>query len=199
MGSTSHTIDPRVRTLLQSLDDKIATQLYQFLDGTLLVNQRLLVKILEGDGYVAGWRLDGVASGSSAYFQFENPAGSGINANIISINLEGTGNGRVNMYPPDQVTVTAAGTAATHLNLNPASGKSALCAFRYGGTYTLGTPVVKQVLPGGSRVRAVGGAIMADVNMRIPVGFSLLIEIVNQSGSAEDFSARVLWWEESAS
>jgi len=177
--------------------DKVP-ELLQFTDKTVLVNQRLLLKIIDGDAYLAGWRLDGVGSGASAYFQFENPSGSGVYANIISINLIGTGNGRANMYPPDQVTVTAPGTSVTPFNLNPASGKSASCAFRYGGTYTLGTSVIRQVLPGGSRVRAVGGAIMADVNFRVPEGFALLIEIVNQSGSAEDFSARVMWWEESS-
>ena len=197
MGFTSHTSDRRVRDLLDELNDKIGVQLYQFLDGTLLVNQRLLVKILEGDVYLAGWRLDDVASGSSAYFEFENPSGSGVYANIITIGLIGTGNGRVNMYPRDRYTVNASGTSVSPFNLNPASGKSAKCIFRYGGTYTLGTPAVRQVLPGGSRIRAVGGIITVDVNLRVPEGFSLLVEIVNQSASAEDFSARMMWWEES--
>ncbi len=198
MGFTSHTSDRRVRDLLDELNDKIGVQLYQFLDGTLLVNQRLIVKILEGDAYLAGWRLDDVASGSSAYFEFENPSGSGVYANIISIGLIGTGNGRVNMYPKNQYTVTASGTAVSPFNLNPASGKSAKCVFRHGGSYTLGTPRVRQVLPGGSRVRAIGGIITVDVNLRVPEGFSLLVEVVNQSGSAEDFSCRVMWWEEQA-
>ena len=195
--STSHTSERRIRELLEELNNKIGVQLYQFLDGTLLVNQRLLVKILEGDVYLAGWRLDDVASGSSADFEFENPSGSGVYANIITIGLIGTGNGRVNMYPKNQYTVNASGTSVSPFNLNPASGKSAKCIFRYGGTYTPGTPAVRQVLPGGSRIRAVGGIITVDVNLRVPEGFSFLVEIVNQSASAEDFSARMMWWEES--
>jgi len=169
--------------------DKVP-ELLQFSDKTVLVNQRLLVKIIDGDAYLAGQRIEGVGSGSSAYFEFENPSGSGVYANIIMISLSGTGNGRVNMYPKNRYTVTASGTNAEILNLNPASGKTAKCKFRYGGSYTLGTPVIRQVLPGGSRIRAVGATVMTDLNMRIPENYSLLMEIVNQSASAEDFRLR---------
>jgi len=175
--------------------DKIP-ELLQFSDKTVLVNQRLLIKIVNGDSYLAGQRIDDVASGSSAYFEFENPSGSGVYANIIMISLSGTGNGRVNMYPKAKYTVSTPGTDAEALNLNPASGKVAKCKFKYGGSYTLGTPVIRQVLPGGSLVRAVGATIMTDLNMRMPENYSLLMEIVNQSGSAEDFSAKIIWWEE---
>jgi len=175
--------------------DKVP-ELLQFTDKTVLVNQRLLIKILGGDAYLAGQRIDDVASGNSAYFEFENPSGSGVYMNIIMISLTGTGNGRVNMYPKNRYSVTSSGTEAEALNLNPASGKTAKCKFRYGGSYTLSTPVIRQVLPGGSRVRAVGATIITDLNIRIPENYSLLAEIVNQSASAEDFSAKVIWWEE---
>lgn len=196
--SVSHTIDPRVKDLLQDLSDKFPYQMLQYMDGTLLVNQRLLIKILEGDAYFSGWRIDSLGSGSSGYFLFENPDGSGVYGNIIGIFIAGTGNARLNMYPSNQVTVTTPGTAVTALNLNPASGKSAKCALRYGGNYTLGSSVIRQVLPGGSRGRAVGATIMADLNLRMPENYFILIEIVNQSGSSEDFSIRIIWWEESA-
>jgi len=182
--------------MIRALKNRITQQFLQFTDGTLLVNQRILQKILDGDAYLAGWRIDDVASGSSAYFQFDNPDESGVYANIISIMLSGTGNARVNLYPPNQVTVNTPGTAVTSLNLNPDSGKTSKCTLRYGGSYTLGTPVVRQVLPGGSLVRAVGATIMADLNMRMSENYFLLIEIVNQSASSEDFSIRIIWWEE---
>ena len=175
--------------------DKVP-ELLQFSDKTVLVNQRLLIKIVGGDAYLAGQRIEDVASGGSAYFEFENPSGSGVYANIIMISLSGTGNARVNMYPKGRYTVTASGTDVEVLNLSPASGKTAKCKFRYGGSYTLGTPVIRQVLPGGSRIRAVGATIMTDLNLRMSEGYSLLAEIVNQSASAEDFSAKIIWWEE---
>ena len=183
----------RVRT---DLGERVSYQLLQHVDGTILVNQRLLKKIVDGKAYLAGWRIDDVASGSTAYFLFENPSGSGVYANIVAVGLTGTGTGRVNMYPKGQFTVDTPGTSVTPLNLNPASGESAKCVFRYGGAYTVGTPAIRQVLPGGSHIRAIGGLIGVDVNLRVPEDYSLLVEIVNQSASAEDFSCRFIWWEE---
>ena len=194
--SVSHVTDPLVGKYLNALLDRVQYQILQHTDGTLLVNQRLLQKILDGDAFAAGWRVDGVASGSSTYFQFENPSGSGVYANIIMISITGTGNARINMYTYDQVTINTPGTAVTPLNLNPSTGKSAKCVLRYGGSYTLGTPRIEQVLPGGSKVRAVGASMFTDLNLRMPSDFYVLIEVVNQSGSSEDFSIKVIWWEE---
>ena len=181
MASTSHTSRRAV---------------LQFSDGTQIVNPRFFYKIHEGYGFVASRRFEGVASDASVDLYFENPAGSGRQVYIVVVDVIGLAQLYVDLYRGS--TVTSHGTAVAPANLNLGKAVSPAAIVEYGGTYATGTLAESTVVPGGSRVRAVGGAVEAGQAAVVPEGHNLLVRATNRSASSTDLSIRIIWWEEPA-
>ena len=55
---------------------------------------------------------------------------------------------------------------------------------------------METVVPGGSHIRAIGGAIEVGETAILPSGHNMVARVTNASASASDFSVRFLWWEE---
>jgi len=177
------------------LDEKFPKSLLQFIDGTVIVNARFLMKIYEGKAFSVSHRFEGVASGASVDMLFENPSGSNTDIYVIIIEIVTFAQGWVDIYR--NVTVTASGTTLTPVNLNLSSTNQSVAHVEYGGTYsTPATPALNTVVPGGSLVRAIGGATEVGECLIMPEGSNILVRVTNQSASAQDLSVRILWWED---
>jgi len=66
------------------------------------------------------------------------------------------------------------------MNLNLEKAVSSVASVEYGGTYTTGTLAESMVVPGGSRVRAVGGAVEAGQSILVPENFNFLVRATKQ-------------------
>jgi len=186
--STSHTSRPTL------LDSKIPKPLLQFLDGTAIFNPRFFYKIHEGYGFGVSRRFEGVGADAYVDLYFENPSGSGREVFIIVIEVVSFAQAYVDIYKDN--TKTAAGTPLTPVNLNFEKSVNSVVNVEYGGSYTLGSLVSNTVCPGGSRIRATGGATEVGECIIIPPDFNFLVRVTNKSASATDLSIRIIWWEE---
>lgn len=173
---------------------RIRRTLLQFADGTLLVNSRFMKKIYEGYGFSVSHRFESVGSGSNIDVYFENPADSGREVFLIVIEVVSFAQAWVDIYRGNSITTS--GTKITPVNLNFASNNSSVCNVEYGGTYSTGTRVHNTVCPGGSHIRAIGGAVEVGETVVIPEDFNFLIRVTNKSASTTDLSIRILWFEE---
>jgi len=173
--------------------DKVP-ELLQFIDKTVITNWRFFYKIYQGYGFSISHRFEGIADGSSVDVYFENPSDSGRDVFLIAIEIIAFGQCYVDIYRGN--TVTVAGTPITPVNVNFEKTISSVANVEYGGTYTLGTLTLQTICPGGSRVRAVGGAAEVGETVVIPENFNFLVRVTNESGAATDISIRVVWWEE---
>ncbi len=169
----------------------------QFLDGTAIVNPRFFYKIFEGYGFGVSRRFEGVGSDAHVDLYFENPPGSGREVFIIIIEVVSFAQAYVDIYRGN--TRSAAGTPLTPVNLNFGKDVSSVVSVEYGGSYTPGSLVSNTVCPGGSRIRATGGATEVGECMIIPPGFNFLVRVTNKSASSTDLSVRIIWWEEPTS
>jgi len=174
----------------------IPKPLLQLADGTLISNQRFLKKIKDGYGFSVSHRFTGVASGASGYMYMENPSGSTREVFIIAVECSSFAQTWVDIYRG--VTVTAPGTAITPVNLNFNSSNPSVVSAEHSGTYDLtgAQPVHETVIAGGSGVFATGGVAEVGEVVVIPPNNNFLVIHTNQSGSAQDMSTRILWWEE---
>jgi len=163
----------------------------RYVDNSLIVSERFLKKIKDGYGFSVSHRFEGVASGSAVEMYFENPSGSGRTVYIVTISVISFGQAWADVYRGN--TVSVAGTALTPVNLNFGSSITSVVNVEYGGTYTTGTLVHNTVVPGGSLVRAVGGAVEIGETVVIPPGYNLLARVTNQSASSSDISIRIIW------
>jgi len=169
-------------------------ELLQFTDKTVIQNPRFFYKIYEGYGYAASHRFEGVADDATGEIYLENPSGSGKEIFIVAIDVISTGQGWVDIYRDN--TVIASGTAITPVNLNFEKAYASVASVEHSGTYTTGDQVHGSVVPGGARVRAVGGAAEVGESVVVPEDYNFLIRVTNKSGSAADMSIRILWWED---
>jgi len=151
-------------------------------------------KIEEGKAFSVSHRFEGVASGSSVSVLFENPSGSQKKAYIQLVEVVSLAQAHVDIYR--DVTKTAAGTQLTPLNLNMESDIESAMRIEYGGTYENGVLALNTVCPGGSGVRAIGGATEVGENLIMPSGRNILIVVTNASASSTDLSIRIIWYEE---
>ena len=181
----------------RDLTDRIPNSLLQFLDGTLIVNARLFKKIYDGYGFSISHRFENVASGDSVEIYFENPANSGRVVFIISIEITTFAQAWADVYRNN--SVTSSGTTTTPVNLNFGSNIASVVSVEYGGTYSLGDNVHNTVVPGGSRIRAIGSQSEVGEVVIIPEGKNFIVRVTNKSGSSSDISVRIIWWEEVAS
>ena len=163
-------------------------------DGVPLVFPKFFHKIEQGYAFAASKRFEGVTSGASVEILFRNPSDSGRKAVVASIEIIGLAQLYADIYKDN--TVTSDGTPIPVVNLNLSSSITNKMVVAYNGSYSLGTPVYNMVVPGGSHIRAIGGAIQMGETVILPPGGNFILRITNKSASATDFSARVLWWEE---
>jgi len=182
-----------VKSILSKL---IPNPILQLADGTIITNQRFFKNIQMGYGFSVSKRFTGVANGSYSDVYFENPSGSGGNIYIIAIECSSLGSGWMDCYR--NTTITASGTTLTPINLNFSSTNNSIANIEYGGTYDItgATLVHETVLPGGSKVRAIGSVAEIGESVIIPNGYDLLVRLTNKSGTATDMSIRIIWWEE---
>ena len=185
------TIYPYVELVKRAL----AESLLRFVDKTLITNPRFFYKIYEGKGFSVSHRFESVAADAYVDLLFSNPSGSGRTAYLVVIEVVGLAQAYVDIYRG--VTVTTSGTALTPVNLNLGSSEVSVVDVEYNGTYSLpAEPALNTVCPGGSHVRAVGGATEVGETAIIPENHNFLVRVTNKSASASDFSIRILWWEE---
>jgi len=169
-------------------------KLLQFMDKTVIMNPRFFYKIWQGYGFAACKRFESVASGSSIEMLFLNPAGSGRDAYVALVEIIGLAQLYADIYINNEIA--SSGTEISCMNLNTNSIVEPAAKIYYGGTYTLGKLIYNVVVPGGSHIRAVGGATDIGESVIIGEGKNFILKVTNASASATDFSARVLWWED---
>jgi len=183
-----------IRLLEKILHEKIPQALLQFVDGTLLMNPRFFKKVYDGYGFVVSHRFESVSSDAQVQVLLENPSGSGRTVYLVLIEVVSTGQGHVNVHVNN--TVSTSGTSLTPQNLRIGSSITPVANVEYGGSYTVGDTYQQTVLPGGSGVRAVGSIYGLGESVIIPEGNNILVTVTNKSSSSEDFSVKILWWEE---
>jgi len=185
---------PAQEKTLMELSSKIPNRILQFIDGTVMVNNRFFEKIYEGQAFSLSKRFEGIAADASADMYFLNQSGSGKRVYVIMIEIISFAQGWIDIYR--NATVSTAGTQINPVNLNTASTNTSVVHAEYGGTYSGGTLVHETVVPGGSRIRAVGGASEVGESVIIGEGDSILVRFTNKSASSTDMSIRIIWWEE---
>jgi len=178
---------------LQTLPDQVPLQ---FVDGTLIVNERFFKKIYDGYGFSISHRFEDIAADATVEVYLENPSGSGRTVFIMAIECSSFAQGWIDVYRG--ASVTSAGTGLTAVNLNLGSTNASVVDAEYGGTYDVsGAELVHNtVLPGGARVRAVGELAEVGESVVTPEDYSLLVRITNKGATASDMSIRIMWWEE---
>jgi len=155
---------------------------------------KLYNMIEQGYGFSVSHRFEGVASDASIEVFFENPSDSGKTVKISIIEVVSLAQAYIDIYRDN--TKTAAGSSLTPQNLNLGSENESVVEVEYGGTYTAGDLAVNTVCPGGSKIRAIGGATEVGETVIIPEGKNILIRVTNKSASATDLSVHIIWWEE---
>jgi len=176
------------------VSEKIQETALQFVDGTLLHNPRFFKKLHDGYGFSVSHRFEGVSTGDEVAIYFKNPDGSSIKIYIIVIEIVSTGQGWADIFRDN--TVTVSGTSISPVNLNLGSSINSVVNAEYGGTYKTGNKVHETVVPGGSRIMAIGGAAEVGESVIIPEDNDILVKATNKSASAEDISIRIIWWED---
>jgi len=174
--------------------DRVKRAVLQFKDGTIVVDPRFAQRIEDGYAFSASRRIEGLPNGSFEDTWFENPPGSGREINIVAIEVAGFGRGWIDIYRSN--TKVAPGTKIEPINLNMGSGIEAVGFPEYGGQYTPGKLAHSTILPGGTKVNAIGALAEVGERLKIPPGYNILVRITNKSGTTNDFSIRFLWWED---
>jgi len=166
----------------------------QFVDETIIYAPRFFYKIYQGYGFSISHRFEDVAADASVNLYLGNPSGSGRKVYIITIDVIALAQCYVDIYRDN--SITASGTSITPVNLNFEKTVLSVVNAEYGGTYTTGTLVHSTVVPGGSRIRAIGGVSEVGESVIISGGYDFIVKVTNKSASATDLSIRVVWWEE---
>jgi len=176
------------------LASRIPRPILQHLDGTVVVYQRFFEKTVEGYGFYASKRFEGVAAGADVDVYMENPAGSGRDVYLVIIDIISTQAAYADFYHDSVVTAT--GTELSAYNLNFKSTITPVFSLEYNGTYTLGDLVHQMLIPSGRGVRAVGGATELGEAVIIPPDHNFVLRITNVSNASADTVFRMIWWEE---
>ena len=142
---------------------------------------------------------ESVASGSKMQLLIINPSDSGKRVRIEVVEAGGTAKGKLYIYR-NVDTSGVSGTALTPMNHDLSRDGGSIMNIQYLGvdaydTSTL-TPSIRRVIPGGSHVRAIGGALSAGELIKMDPGTNLLIEVINTSTSEAEYSIEVKWYEE---
>jgi len=170
--------------------------LLQSTDRATAVTTKFELRKSEGYAFSASKRFEGVSAGSSFDCLFNNPTGSRRTAEIISVIVGGLAQGHIDIY--DGVSITSYGSEMIIRNLKLGCGITSACKAYYGGSYDISgaSKVHETVLPGGSKVRAVGELSEIGESVIIRSGYNLMVRVTNKSGSSSDFSVRFIWYEE---
>jgi len=147
----------------------------------------------QGKLFVVSKRWAGVASGSSVDFVINNPADSGRDLYLLTIQITGTDQAWIDMFVDSQGL--GSGMALSPANKYIGHSMTAKAVIEVDGSYTPGTKVHETVLPGGSGRFATGGSAELGVGGIIPPGHNLHVRLTNKSANANDLSIRVVWWE----
>jgi len=137
-----------------------------------------------------------IASDASEYFYFENPQDNYKTAYIATIVVGGKAEADIDIY--ENITVINKGTPMRIRNLNLGSRNVATCKTYYGGSFsglTEDNSVHQTVLPGGSKIRAIGHLAEVGEAVIIPPGKSILVVLTNTSADMSKYSVRFLWYE----
>ncbi len=164
-----------------------------FRDISVRVRQYILDVYEEGGAFDASKRFT-VAAGGTAEVLFENPAGSGVTAYIIDIEITTEATAFVDMYQDS--TVSAYGTKIPVLSKRVGSNVTPKCGAYYGGTYTTGNKVLETLAYGGSKNFASGGQIAVGVGIIVPEGHNIHIVLTNPGTADLNASIRIIWYEE---
>ena len=178
---------------IESIKKAISKALLLFPDGTVAVSSRMCHRILEGYGFSASERFEGVGAGGTVTIYFGNPQGSGRSIKIVRIEINATAQFYVDMYKGNQRT--AAGTSFIILNLNFGSNIDPVAIVEYGGTYTLGDLAHEGLIVGGSGVFAGGGFGEVGGAIVLPEGTNFVLVLTNKSIDPEDIAVRFFWHE----
>jgi len=157
-------------------------------DGVPLIFPKFFHKIEQGYGFASSQKFSDV---TGADIFFENPANSGRKAIIVYFRITSLGNLNADLYIDN--TVTSSGTPMTKFNLNTGSNVQSAMNVEYGGTYTPGTLVDPEVVPGGVGIHATGDKAEIGEGIILVPGKNLLLRL---SSVTSDFSVKVVWWEE---
>ena len=151
--------------------------------------------IEQGKAFSSSKRVS-IESDSSEYFYFENPQGNDKTAYIATVVIGGKAEGDIDIY--ENVTVTDKGTPMKIRNLNLGSSNVATCKTYYGGSFSNLTEdnlAHQTVLPGGSKIRALGYLSEVGEAVVIPPGESMLIVLTNTSTDTSKYSIEIMWYE----
>ena len=88
------------------------------------------------------------------------------------------------------------GASLSIFNLNFGCSNSSVAYAEYGVEWEGGERIPDDILPGGQRIRAVGGAVELGESVVIPENRNLVVDVVNESGQTSSFSVRAIWWED---
>ena len=102
--------------------------------------------------------------------------------------------GFVDIYK--NVRLVSHGTSLNIFNLNFGCSNSSVAYAEYGVEWEGGERIPDDILPGGQRIRAIGGAVELGESVVIPEDKNLVVAVVNESGQTSSFSVRAIWWED---
>ncbi len=163
-------------------------------DIDVSIQTRFIRRINEGYGFSISHRFEGVAADGSVELYFENPANSGRKVYIVVVEVVSFAQAWIDIYRNN--SVSSSGTKLVPVNLNFEKNIQSIVGAEYGGTYNLGSLVHSTVVPGGSQIRAIGGAVEVGESVIIKNGYNFIVKVTNKSSAASDLSIRVIWWEE---
>jgi len=110
------------------------------------------------------------------------------------VEIKGLAQGFVDIYK--NVRLVSHGTSLSISNLNLGCTNSSVAYAEYNVEWEGGEKIPDDILPGGQRIRAIGGAVELGESVILPESSNLVIVITNKSGQASSFSIRAIWWED---
>jgi len=179
---------------LQEIASKIERKIAQLLDGSVITDTRLSKKIEEGYGFSASWRFENVPDGDFRDILFRNPSDSNRVANVLVVEISSFGQGFLDIYKNN--TIIASGTKIEPWNLDLGSPNEAGAFPEYGGNYILGKQIHRDLVIGGTKIRAIGGVAELGEHTKIPPSYNILVRITNKTGAATSFSIEFKWFED---
>jgi len=187
--------DEAVSILAEALNRIVGNKLFQFADGTVIVNQRILMKTYQGYAFTAGHRFENVASDSEVNVALRVPEGADREVFFILFELSSFAQAHIDLCFD---AYQSGGTEIKPVNLRRSMKDtiSPVAEVLYGVTYTPGEDRIPMVHSGGSKKFAIGGLTELGGSAIMAPGYDAVLVITNKSGSSQDISVRLLWWED---
>jgi len=166
------------RSLTATLYDITKTPLYRAIE--------------DGDAYSVSHRFTNVGSDNKVRVCLINPSASNIMVKVIAVEVTTFAQAWVDVYRDAEIS---GGLYLDPVNLNFDSNKFSGVTIMYGFSHMLGVLVHSTVVPGGTRINAVGGFAEVGESVLIGPGHNLVIEVTNKSTTSSDISIRIIWFE----